>query len=323
MVSNGMCLIHNDGTLIVPFHLVSHVLERQESGGDGLDEYELALLTSLKELSANGEIPLPNVPAWLSWESFGAHFYCVRINSFLALGHKELLVSDILRGTRFKSAVFQTRVHIRVAKVFRSNEQYGPDIPRTITQHGAGYNAVDWTEGQYLQVVLNGDGGPGVDIFFALKRKNDPGYIVVLDQRKRLGSQITQLGLSAYLSKIPGKPKFMDNVDLVVGLMSNYSKIEVDEIPNSMFVASTSESSKFHGSLFDHPGCTIAIDVNSGLQTSIQQLFLGVQQKRDRIAESIIEHRKKGRIESFEQLASIVSELGGELDPLAKGRTKF
>ncbi|KAI8823918.1 hypothetical protein BJ741DRAFT_633587 [Chytriomyces cf. hyalinus JEL632] len=323
MVSTGVCLIHNDGSLIVPFHLVSHVLERQESERDGLDEYELALLTSLKELSENVEVPLPNVPAWLSWESFGAHFYCVRINSFLALGHEELLVSDILRGTRLQSAIFQTLVNIRIAKVFRSNEQYGPDIPRTITQRRAGYNAVDWTEGPNLQVVLNGDGGPGVDIFFALKRKNDPGYIVVLDQRKRLGSQITQSSLSTYLSKIPGKPKFMDNMESVVGLMSIYSNIQVDEIPNSMFFASTSESPKFHGSLFDHPGCTIAINVNSGLKTSIQQLFLGGQQKRNRIAESIIEHRKMGRIESFEQLASIVSKLGGELDPLAKGRTTF
>ncbi|KAJ3238626.1 hypothetical protein HDU78_003407 [Chytriomyces hyalinus] len=323
MVSNGMCLIQEDGRLIVPFHLVPQVLARQGSEGEGLDEFELALLASLKDLSTNVEIPLPHVPAWLSWESFGAHFYCVRINSFLVLGYKEVRVSDILRGTQLKSAIFATLVHIRVAKVFHANEHYGPDIPQTITHHSAGYIAADWTDGACLQVVLNGDGGPGVDIFFALKREDDTGYIVVLDQRKRLGSQINLSGLSAYMSKIPDKPKFMNNVEFVVGLMNIYSPIKVDPIPNSMFFASTSESPYFHGSLFDHPGCSIAIDVNSGLKSSIQQLFLGTQQKRNDIAESIIEHRKKGRIDSLEQLMSVVAQFGGELDTLALARIKF
>ncbi|TPX61992.1 hypothetical protein CcCBS67573_g08873 [Chytriomyces confervae] len=323
MVSKGMCLIHDDGRLIVPFHLVSQVLARQGSEGDGLDEFKLALLASLKDLSTYNEIPLPRVPAWLSWESFGAHFYCVRINSFLVLGHKEVLVSDILRGTQLKCAIFETWVHIRVATVFHANEHYGPDIPQTITRHGAGHIAADWTDGACLQVVLNGDGGPGVDIFFALKRKDDTGYIVVLDQRKRLGSQISLSGLSAYMSKIPDKPKFMNNVEFVVGLMNIYSPVNVDPIPNSLFFASTSKSPYFHESLCDHPGCTIAIDVNSSLRASIQQLFLGTRQKRNDIAESIIEHRKKGQIDSLEQLMSVVSQFGGELDTLALERIKF
>ncbi|KAJ3346595.1 hypothetical protein HDU83_002841, partial [Entophlyctis luteolus] len=100
MVSNGLCLIQDDGRVIVPFHLIVHVLEMEISEEGGLNEFELALLSSLGDFARNVEIPLHNVPAWLSWESFGAHFYCIRINSFLLLGKTEVRLSDILRGAR-------------------------------------------------------------------------------------------------------------------------------------------------------------------------------------------------------------------------------
>ncbi|KAJ3028473.1 UNVERIFIED_CONTAM: hypothetical protein HDU68_001620 [Siphonaria sp. JEL0065] len=322
IISRGMCLIHDDGRVIVPFHLVRLVLARQKTEGAGLDEFELALLASLKNFSRHSEMLLPNVPAWLSWEYFGAHFYCLRINSFLVLGRREVVLSDILRGARMNSPVFESRVHIRIASVFYSNEQYGPDILRVISHKNADIT-VDWVDDANLQVVLNGDGGSGVDIFFALKREGEAGYIVVLDQRKRLGTQIDQSDLSTYMSKVPDKPTFLKNVETVVGLMSIYSTINVNPIPNSTFFVSTTESIYFHGSFFDHAGCTMAVDVNSGLKASIQQLFLGTQQKRKELAEYVIEHRKKKRIEGFEQLSSVVSEFGGELDELALGRITF
>ncbi|KAJ3392737.1 hypothetical protein HDU84_003474 [Entophlyctis sp. JEL0112] len=323
MVSNGMCLIQDDGRVSMPFHMITQVLDRQERAGDGLNEFDLALLSSLRELASNVEAPLHNVPAWLSWESFGAHFYCLRINSFLVLGHKVVRLSDILRGAQFSSADFDTEVHIRIAKVFKSNEQYGPDMPRFISHKNASYITVDWVDGRNLQVVLNGDDGPGVDIFFALKRKDGAGCIVVLDQRKRLSWQITKSSASTFISKIPRNPTFLNDVENIVGLMSIYSRISMDPVPNATFYVSTSESPHFHGTLFDHPGCSVTIDVNSSLKTSIQQLFRGTDQKRKELAERVIEHRKKGRIENFEHLQLVVSKFGGELDEKTFGRISF
>jgi hypothetical protein len=97
----------------------------------------------------------------------------------------------------------------------------------------------------------------------------------------------------------------------------------VEPVLGSTFFLSNSDSLHFHGSFFDHPGCSMAINVNSGLSTSIQQLFRGTQQKRKELADSIIAHRKVARIENFEQLLSVVSQLGGELDDSAVSRIKF
>ncbi|KAJ3225075.1 hypothetical protein HDU81_008157, partial [Chytriomyces hyalinus] len=322
MVSIGLCLIQDDGRVIVSFHLVPQVLARQGREGGGLDEYELALLESLKHLSENVEVPHANLPACLSWESFGAHFYCIRINSFLVLGHKEVLVCDLLRGTQYSSEVFRTNVHIRVAKVCHSSVPYGPAIPKVISQTGAGNGSVDWIDGEAL--LLSGESGPGVDIFFALKPEEDAGYVVVLDQRKRLRSDITQSGFLQYTSKIPDKPKFMNNVETVVGLMSVFSDIKMTKIPDSMFFSGRSDSPYFHGSLSDHPGCSVDIDVNTGLETAIQQLFSGSQKKRKEWADGIVTYRsKRGRIDSVEHFLTVASELGGTVDESAHGRMRF
>ncbi|TPX56124.1 hypothetical protein CcCBS67573_g09382 [Chytriomyces confervae] len=312
MISIGLCLIQDDGCVIVPFHLVPQVLARRNSEIFLLNESELALLSSLEDLSTLVESSHAHVPAWLSWESFGAHFYCIRINSFLVLGHKEVLVSDILRGTQNSSPIFQTMVDIRVAKVFHSDQHYGPTLGKIISKQGAGYISVDWIDGPQLQIVLNGDGGPGVDIFFALKRKDKDGYVVVLDQRKWQGSAIIRSDFLTLMSKIPQKPKFMRNTEVIFGVMSIYSEINIGSIPDSVFLAGKSDSEGFHGSFFDHPGCSVAIDVNSGLKTSIQQLFLGSEQVRMTIAENVIDYRqKRGRIDSMAHLAVVVLVFGG------------
>ncbi|KAI9327218.1 hypothetical protein BDR26DRAFT_940618 [Obelidium mucronatum] len=326
MVSHGICLVQEGGCIRVPFHVVHQLLSRTANESDCLDEYQLALLSSLDDLSKNVEVPLPNVPSWLSWESFGAHFYCLRINSFLVLGRKKLALSDLLRGAQFNnSAVFETQVQIQVANVFKSNEAYGPELQRNITHTELNSNTSDWLDGEILQVVLNREGATGVDIFFALKCADNDGYIVVLDQRKRLASEIHQADLSTYKSKVPEHPTFLKNLNVksVLGLMSIYSKARFEKIPNSTFIVSAPDSGYFHGSLVDHPGCSIAIDVNSGLKTSIQQLFVGTQQKRKEWSENIIEHRKKGRIQDAAEFRSAVEKFGGNLDELALQRMTF
>ncbi|KAK6096986.1 hypothetical protein MT418_8565 [Batrachochytrium dendrobatidis] len=170
MVSNGMCQLRDDGQVTVPFHIVVQALERPLNERVGLNQFEAALLSSLNGLSLDVEYPLSNMTRWSSWEYFGASFYCIRINSFLVLGISILSLSDILHESRFDSGIFNTQVHIRIAEVFQSNEQYGPDMPRMITRKDTSYYSVDWVGGETLQIVINGENGPGVDIYFILKR---------------------------------------------------------------------------------------------------------------------------------------------------------
>lgn len=325
MIASGICLLQDDDRVIVPFHLVPQALDRQLSENIHMNQFEKALLSSLNDLSFDVEIPSSSVPSWLSWEAFGANFYCLRINSFLVLGVSVLPLSYLLCGSQSGSNNFSASVHLRVAKVFPSNEKYGPDIPQNITRKNSSYVTVDWVDGETLQIVLNGDDGAGVDVFFILKRADCSGYIILLDQRKRLGSNVTHSNLSFFRSKLPSPPAFLRefNVDLVFGLMSIYSQIIINPVPESTFFVSFKDSLYFHGTLFDHPGCSIAIDVNSALKISIGQIFQGTNKKRMELAERIISQRKKKRIENYDDLLSLVSGWNEELDDSARARIKF
>jgi len=96
MISNGVCLLQDNGCVIVPFHFVAQLLDIQPSQFDELNEYEKALVLSLKYLSENVEVSIYSRPAWLTWESFGARFYSIRINSFLVLGQDQVTISSLL-----------------------------------------------------------------------------------------------------------------------------------------------------------------------------------------------------------------------------------
>ncbi|KAI8891700.1 hypothetical protein BC833DRAFT_613454 [Globomyces pollinis-pini] len=324
MIANGICQVQDDGQVTVPFHLVPQVLTRQEMESDNLNQSELALLSSLKCLSLDIEFSSAIVPSWLSWEAFGANFYCIRINSFLVLDLSVIPLYYLLRGCKFNSTEFEFshRVHLKVAKVFPSNERYGPDLPRTITRKNASFISVDWVEGENLQIVLNGDNGAGVDIFFILKREDCSGYDILLDQRKRLGSEVTHSNISSFISKVPGFPKVLSdfNVYPFYGLMSVYSEIKIDPVPEYTFFVSLNDSLYFHATLFDHPGCSIAIDVNSALKSSIAQIFQGDIQERMKLAKWIISKRK---IKDYDHLLSLIKTQNGKLKESAVTRIKF
>ncbi|OAJ39489.1 hypothetical protein BDEG_23328 [Batrachochytrium dendrobatidis JEL423] len=302
MVSNGMCQIQDDGQVIVPFHITVQALKRPLSQSVGLNQFEAALLSSLNGLSLDVEYPFSNMTRWSSWEYFGASFYCIRINSFLVLGISILSLSDILHESRFDSGIFNTQVHIRIAEVFQSNEQYGPDMPRMITRKDTSYYSVDWVGGETLQIVIN-----------------------VLDQRKRLGSDITNSDLTTFRSKLPNPPAFLNKfkLDSVFGLMSIYSQININHVPDSTYFVSASDYLYFHGPLYDHPGCSMAIDVNSALKTSIKQIFCGTNDDQTDLANKVIEQCYNKRIASYDELESLVSQWGGKLDESAHARIKF
>ncbi|KAK5667760.1 hypothetical protein QVD99_005605 [Batrachochytrium dendrobatidis] len=302
MISNGICQLQDDGRVIIPFHIIVQVLKRPLNERVGLNQFETALLSSLNSLSLDVGYPFFGIPCWLLWEYFGASFYCIRINSFLVLGISIVSLSDILHGSRFDSGIFNTQVHIRIAEVFQSNEQYGPDMPRIITRKDNSYYSVDWVDSETLQIVLN-----------------------VLDQRKRLGSDITNSDLTTFRSKLPNPPAFLNKfkLDSVFGLMSIYSEINISPVPDSTYFVSASDSLYFHGSLYDHPRCSMAIDVNSASKTSIKQIFCGTNDDQTDLANKVIEQRYNKRIASYDELESLVSEWGGKLNESARARIKF
>ena len=323
LISNGACLLQENGCVTVPFHLVAQVLDMEIYPIDELNKYERALLSSLKDLSQNVEPSINNAPAWLTWESFGARFYSIRINSFLVLGQEEVSISSLVHGSKTFGNEFEVIVRLKIATVIQSTETFGPEMPQSITPKGS-YSSVDWIESDFVYIVLNGENGPGVDIFFILKRSDDQGYILMLDQRKRYSSDITKHAISSITSKIPGIPKCIgERVKTILGLMSIYSKIKIEAFLTSTFIVSSSESSTFHGSLFDHPGCSLMIDVNSATITALCQIFGGKVGKRKSLAYQTIDRRKIAKFVGIDDLNSFISQIDGTLDECSLGRVCF
>jgi len=153
---------------------------------------------------------------------------------------------------------------------------------------------------------------------------DNPGSVVLLDQRKRLAKEMTSSEILSIKSKMPATPKCITgNVKTIHGIMSIYSKATVDPIPKSTFILSSSESRRFHGSLFDHPGCSLKINVNTAFVTALCQIYKGSGGKRKRLAEKTVERRKLAKIVDLDDLSGFISTIEGELDESAMERICF
>ncbi|OAJ39339.1 hypothetical protein BDEG_23195 [Batrachochytrium dendrobatidis JEL423] len=97
----------------------------------------------------------------------------------------------------------------------------------------------------------------------------------------------------------------------------------ISSVPDSTYFVSASNSLGFYGSLSGHPGCSMAIDVNSALKTSIKQIFCGTNHEQTDLAGKVIEQRYNKRIASYDEFESLVSQWGGKLDESARARIKF
>jgi 16S rRNA C1402 N4-methylase RsmH len=76
-------------------------------------------------------------------------------------------------------------------------------------------------------------------------------------------------------------------------------------------------------SLFDHPGCSTKIDVNTATVSALCQIFAGSGKKRKQLAEETMQLRKKEKIMHSYDLVAFISTLDGALDHSASARICF
>ena len=119
---------------------------------------------------------------WYMWELFGAYFYAARINALLMLVAKEVEVKRIFQGALVNGG--SELVKLRPVKVFRTSE---PSTPARIPEAGNEEYTRDWVRGDGGSVgaiVVNGSGGKGADIFFALVRAHGPGFVFFVEKAR-------------------------------------------------------------------------------------------------------------------------------------------
>ena len=149
------------------------------------------LAESLKMMNDDVDERVYSCEPWQLWESFGACFHAIRINSFLVLKERIITMSKLFVFTSNST----TKVVLKPMKVFRTSTELSKDTPDCIPEVSNANYKRRWIGGSQKDpgvIVMNGPDGAGVDISFSLLKEgatneNDiSNYMVFLDQRKRV-----------------------------------------------------------------------------------------------------------------------------------------
>ncbi|KAG2808646.1 hypothetical protein PC111_g16393 [Phytophthora cactorum] len=264
--------------------------------------------TALMDMSEMVDSTMFDLQPWQSWEKFGACFYAVRINALLALGYSTVTLGDLLPGTRMSGETRNISVKLVPSRVFRCAETFGSSTPRLISRLNNRLEKIDWTSNGCIAV--NGDGGAGVDIFFALKDAATDNVVVFVDQRKRQFGKFQPSHAANYLGKLSVCPYFLvrGGARLVRGVMNcvSASNLATYVVPHDCFLLSRDETEQFHGTLAYHPACTPVILINSACKTALKTVLQGTGKEVDEAVEEIWRKREEpsGGFSNSEELRS-------------------
>ncbi|KAH9145158.1 hypothetical protein AeRB84_010926 [Aphanomyces euteiches] len=174
----GLCLLTDDSKVTIPyaiFHRIGRLVPSQYSEAEG------CFITCVRGLIRKVDCLIYDKQIGALWKVFGAHFHALRINAFIIIGQPVINLSDLFHGALMVGC--DDDVQLIPTKVMQYDDKYGKNIQPEIGCHtclhsSEGHNHNWLTEGF---VVINGDNGNGVDIFFALKKNKCDGYVVCLN----------------------------------------------------------------------------------------------------------------------------------------------
>ncbi|TMW58955.1 hypothetical protein Poli38472_007100 [Pythium oligandrum] len=283
----------------VPYALLENIGSRRE---EMVTEAERNFASALNDMRDEVDSTMFKLQPWQSWEIFGACFYAVRINALLVLGHSPVKLGDLLPGTLMSDETRAISVKLVPSRVIRCAGAFGASTPPLIPRKGNQLETIDWTSGGYI--VVNDDGGAGVDIFFALEDATTGNTIVFVDQRKRQLSKFQPSHAKDYLGKLSVCPDFLvaSGARLVRGIMNSVasSNLAKYEVPHNCFILSRRESEQFHGTMVYHPACSPFICINSACKTALKIVLNGNAREVDEIIDEIMRKRPNGGCTSEE-----------------------
>jgi hypothetical protein len=277
----------------VPYALLENIGSR---GAKLATEAERNFASALNDMRNSVDLTMFHLQPWQSWEMFGACFYAVRINALLALGHSTVTLRDLLPGTLMSSETSAIFVKLVPSRVIRCAGAFGASTPQLIPRKGNQLETIDWTSGGYI--VVNDDGGAGVDIFFALKDATTGRVVVFVDQRKRQFGKFEPSDAKKYLKKLAVCPNFLvrNRARLVRGIMNSVapSNLAKYEVPRDCFILSRNETEQFHGTLAYHPASSPVICINSACKTALKTVLEGDAGEVNQVINEIMRKRPHG-----------------------------
>jgi hypothetical protein len=264
-------------------------------------------LLTLMSLFDNVDMMVYHRAPWQLWEAFGAHFHALRINSLIIIGKAEIKLKELFSGALVAGC--DEKVILQPMQIMETEDVYCSDIGPEIGTKGYYDLKQNWIKGGW--VVINGENGTGVDIFFSLEVTDKRRRIIVTDQRKRasqpLGSnRITNLIERARI--IPQNLGFR-SISVVSCVFSCFtsSSFGIQDIPNNSCVVSYNQAKDYHGSLWIHPAASPCVDINRAPISYLNMLFLG--RDSEKLCKSILEEqRNKRKFLQIRELESFVKK---------------
>jgi hypothetical protein len=266
------------------FRIASGLYDHEVEGA-----VEKALLQNLQWLDKHVDSVTYELEPWQLWEKFGACFHAMRINSLIIVrGDKDPVpFSLVCSGASVNGCAYD--ILLRPMRVMETDAKFGVDLKASVPEKENLSHHVNWlTEGW---VLLNGSGGTGVDIFFALCLADGSGHVVCSDQRKREAGSFGAKRAENLWGKAHQIPLCLStNSKVIVGLFSMFPSYNraTDSLPDDCFVVSFREHQDYHGCLVLHPASSPCVDVNRDNQS----MLILLDSVNVEIARAIIAHRE-------------------------------
>jgi hypothetical protein len=307
----SVCILGEDGRLGLPYCFFHHLSLVDEVNRSCLPLVEQCFLVVLRFLNqyVDHNVFSPGNSPWQQWELFGACFSALRINALLITSDaKAVRLSRIFQGAKHNLNI-DHEVNLRPMTVGWTNHALKTLSPAKIQLKGEA-GITDWVSTGV--VVVNGDNGKGVDIFYTLELRNSSGnYILVTDQRKRVQGN---LNVNATIKKarvsIGKSLKDAGIKYVVVALFSMFTCVHL-ELPLDSIAVTFEQHSYFHGALCQHPAASFCVSVNEDGVTALCGLFeTGAQNGANAI---IATRTEEGSIGSFEALQKCLEGMNTKL----------
>jgi hypothetical protein len=305
----SVCILGDDRRLQLPYCFF-YYLSKADKSNHRLPPAEDAFMDALKYLGdfVDYNVFNPSNAPWQQWELFGACFVALRINALCITSATNVsTLKKLFNGAETNVSNFTVR--LKPMRVVQMNEALNDSLPASILLKDYP-RPVNWIKNGL--VVLNGDNGKGIDIFYTLELYGNPGnYVLIADQRKRVQGDLNVPEAINKARAVLQNNRWPEVQHVVVALFSMFTLRNLGDLPPNSIAVTFDQHKTFHGALHLHPAASVCVRVNVDNQAALEGLFCKSARAG---AQKIIQERSQGRlIVSFENLQSV---LGNDADNL-------
>ncbi|KAI3639700.1 hypothetical protein MIR68_002394 [Amoeboaphelidium protococcarum] len=286
-----LCLVNQSGEVVIPYAILRHLAGyRLISFEHQCAEAIGCFIACIDQIIDKVDEKMYDKAPWQFWEVFGAYYHALLINSLIIVGYTEIQVKRLFKGAIIKGC--EEEVLLRPMLVMETEDKFSQTMDQTLGRKGHQNERHDWLNEGY--VVINGERGQGVDVFFALKKKSSNGYVIFTDQRSISGSNnLGPINVAQLVQKARIKPDIFTECSTVVTCIFsgiNDDNISAADLEPDSVVVSRDKYDKYYGLLASHPASRPYVKINSDPISYIQMLLQG--KDNHQLAGSIVRQRQ-------------------------------